>query len=206
MTLPFYLATKRKAIAEMKEMYGFGKIYLVVLNIILVVIMVSCSAQSDTMSETQTTLSSDDANQQSVETPVTEVVPVQSPVSVVATPEVVSSGPGLAMFKGRLIVKVSQKPLPKTAFYLAPATGEGKNEVPPAFSGSQQDTIQGFTDDNGNFVIGNIPPGNYYVFIWAPLNWILLTKADQTENGMPYLLVFQADQELNIGEQFVNWP
>lgn len=130
-----------------------------------------------------------------------------SPVSpLLVQSNTVDSSEHYALIQGKFVIKATGKPLAKTAYYLTPGVGDNKDEVPPVFSGNEPNNIQGFTDDNGAFVLDEISPGVYYVFIWAPLNWILLSETDMNGVDKPIPFHLQAGQVTDLGEFAVSWP
>jgi hypothetical protein len=125
--------------------------------------------------------------------------PTPTPAPTLARP-----APGEAAIQGKLIVTGTQQPLSETVFYLTPGIGEQGDEPPVALGAIQAQDIQGRTEMDGSFVLTDVPPGNYYMVIWAPLNWSILPEPDQDET--PRLLELEAGQTLNLGEMVIIWP
>ncbi len=142
--------------------------------------------------------------------PVSTVSTQNSPISPLpaptATKVVLHPSAGKSAIQGRIIIKTTGGPLVGTALYLTPGVGENKNEVPPAFSGAREDNFQGFTDDNGYFVINEVPSGAYYIFVWAPLNWILVSDDTTVDGSQPMQFNLQPDQVLDLTEIVLDWP
>lgn len=137
--------------------------------------------------------------------------PLSSPIVPTTPPEPTPTAPapaeGQAAIYGTLIVNDGRNtPLIETPLYLTPGIGENKDELPPLLVGVQEGDIRGFTDKQGHFAINNIPPGTYYLIIWAPLSWIPYHKVVGPEQMELILITLEADQTLALGEQIINWP
>ena len=93
-----------------------------------------------------------------------------------------------------------------TAFYLSPATGSEEENVPKTFVGPLKENgdIEGRTEDNGNVFLSDIPPGNYYLVVWAPYNWNIAETAEK--NLTPLLIKLEQDEKLELGVIYVSWP
>jgi len=134
--------------------------------------------------------------------------PLPTPASDVAppTPEVPKPEPGIAAVVGMLYTYAGHGPIPGTTFYLTPAQGEDEVRPPTVLTGPQAEAgdISGISDDGGWISVNNIPPGNYYLAVWAPYNWIIadVSHVDHT----PRLITLEADQQLNLGRIDVAWP
>jgi hypothetical protein len=96
--------------------------------------------------------------------------------------------------------------LPGTQAYLTPGWDDDQRSLPAAFVGPQPEKgdILFFSDNVGNFSIKNIPPGNYYLVVWAPLNWVV-AQISETE-AIPLLLEIKPDQRVNLGIVYLAWP
>ncbi len=129
-------------------------------------------------------------------------MPTQAPSApIVPIPEV-----GKAAVSGILYNLASSSPIPGTVFYLTPATGEGKKDPPLVFVGPQKEKgdIQGMSDAQGRVLLNNIPPGNYYLAVWAPYKWILAVQSATDET--PRLIVLKPDQVADLGDLSLYWP
>ena len=65
--------------------------------------------------------------------------------------------------------------------------------------------IRGFTDSAGMINVFNIPPGKYYIIVWAPpYNWepVVVSPGDP----IPLLIELEADENLAIDTFYVSWP
>lgn len=95
--------------------------------------------------------------------------------------------------------------IPGTVFYITPAAGD-TNEPPSLFLGPRMGSgeVRGVSDDMGRFVLTNVPPGKYYLAVWAPYNWILAVNS--LDDLTPRLLILEADQAYELGIVYVPWP
>ena len=64
--------------------------------------------------------------------------------------------------------------------------------------------IFGFSDDQGKFILNNIPPGDYFVAVWAPLNWILAANSPTDET--PRLISLGSNESIALGIINFPWP
>jgi hypothetical protein len=69
---------------------------------------------------------------------------------------------------------------------------------------AEQGDILGFTDETGEFALSDIPPGNYYLAVWAPYNWILVPES--STDSTPRLITLEPDERLNLGVVYLSWP
>lgn len=94
-----------------------------------------------------------------------------------------------------------------TTFYLTPAIGEDKRQIPPFLYGpdtNQGDIISITADDTGFFALDNVPPGNYFIVVWAPLNWIP-AEVSPTVNQARIVEVTEGGQNA-LGVLYLAWP
>ena len=136
--------------------------------------------------------------------------PIESPLPTPAPPEptrvIVDPEPGAAAFQGAIFAASSNGPIGGTQFYLTRAVGLEENFVPPVLGGPRDVDIEGMTELDGSFALTNVPPGKYYMVIWAPLNWILLNDMAGIGDELPILLELEADKTEDIGVMTINWP
>jgi hypothetical protein len=133
--------------------------------------------------------------------------PLNSPVPTPQpTPTISKPAAGQAAIRGALSSNITQRPIGETLFYLTPGLGEQGDLFPPLLAGPQENDIQGYTDKQGWFTLSNVPPGTYYLIIWAPLSWTPLSYIDGASVGEPILLDLQPDQTLDLGEIITRWP
>jgi hypothetical protein len=113
---------------------------------------------------------------------------------------------GLASLSGLLFAYPGRIKLADTVFYLTPAMGDN-NDVPVVFTGPDPEVgdITGRTDENGEFVLNDIPPGNFYLVVWSPQNWSLaVTSTDPST--IPLLISLTPSQSLDLGVIQTEWP
>jgi hypothetical protein len=94
-----------------------------------------------------------------------------------------------------------------TIFYLLPAIGDDNRQIPPIISGpdiARGDRIAQTTDDKGQFFLNDIAPGNYFIVVWAPNNWIP-AEVSQTEQ-MPRLVEVTEGRHNALGVLYLVWP
>lgn len=113
---------------------------------------------------------------------------------------------GFAAVSGMLYSYVGQRVIPGTQFYLTPALGEDKRSVPMMITGPEDGlgNIVSMTDEQGSFALDRVPPGNYYLVIWAPLNWVLAETSQQDQT--PRLIELAEGQSLPLGLVVASWP
>jgi len=91
-------------------------------------------------------------------------------------------------------------------FYLTQAVGNSNSEIPTWLIGPEVEKgdIRGWTDTQGQFALNNIPPGKYYLIVWAPYDWIPAVKSDNDPS--PLLIELSASQRQILGIVYVPWP
>ncbi len=111
--------------------------------------------------------------------------------------------PGKAAISGSLVLLNSGSALPGVAFYLTPAVGDLKNEVPPLLLGPNPNSgdVVGLSDEKGNFRLDNIPPGNYFLVINF-FNSLPLAQST-TEDATPLFIMLNEGQSLALGAVYV---
>ena len=138
---------------------------------------------------------------QPIESPITTpfVSPHSSPL---APPDAPASSANMASISGVLYSTGMADVIRKTAFYLIPARDGG---FPPILNPSAQaENILGISDENGQFAVKDIPPGKYYLVVWAPYDWVPAQISGQDPTSL--LLQLQPDQRLPLGVVAVPWP
>ena len=114
--------------------------------------------------------------------------------------------PGKASVSGLLFSFTSRIIIPETHAYFTPSLGEN-NEVPPAFTGPRTDLgdFDFRSDTAGNFELDNIPPGSYFLIVWAPYSWIPVINPEKDQVN-PVLFTFEADKQYPLGVLELAWP
>jgi hypothetical protein len=113
---------------------------------------------------------------------------------------------GKASISGTLYSFTIFRVIPKTFFYLTKATGANNRDLPPAFIGPEQSRgdIIGTSDEKGQFFMTNIPPGNYFLVVSAPLRWSFAVVSDK--DFAPLLIELSSNQKQPLGIIYVSWP
>lgn len=114
--------------------------------------------------------------------------------------------PGASSMSGLLYSYTIHRVIPQTLVYLTPATGPKGTSVPPLLIGPEEDTgdIIMTTDDQGRIYQDDIPPGNYYLIVWAPYNWTIVEASPVVQR--PRLVALKEGDLEVLGVLFVSWP
>ncbi len=114
--------------------------------------------------------------------------------------------PSKASISGTVFSYTINRLIPGTLFYLTPATGPDHRSVPEIIAGPEdgKGDIRGTTDGKGQFVLNNVPPGNYYLILWAPYDWILAENS--REDTSPRLIELGANEKHQLGMVYAPWP
>lgn len=117
-----------------------------------------------------------------------------------------SLAPGLGCLTGRALTIGTGAGIPGTTFYLAPALGDDKPHPPVMYAGPDPDQghVPGRTGPQGEIDLRDVPPGRYYLAMWAPYDWVLAVVAREDET--PLLITIDADICLELGEVWFPWP
>lgn len=111
---------------------------------------------------------------------------------------------GKASISGLLYSFTGKGPIPSTLYYLTPAREPGT--LPNILVGPREENgdIRGISDEKGRIFLNNIPPGNYYLVVWAPYNWIFAVESEVDTS--PRLITLEPNQRLNLGLVYLAWP
>ncbi len=114
---------------------------------------------------------------------------------------------GKASISGLVYSYTSGQTVLKTLFYLTPAVGPDKTQMPALLVGPEASNgdLQGETDEHGQITLNDIPPGNYYLIVWAPpYSW---SEAQlSADDHAPRLIKLSPKQSLPLGIVYVSWP
>lgn len=94
-----------------------------------------------------------------------------------------------------------------TVFYLTPAIQDGDRFLAPTiYVGPKVENgdVTSQTAITGQFSVANIPPGVYYLAVWAPYDWILAFPDQNAQS--PLQIRVDAGDQLDLGALFVPWP
>ncbi len=98
------------------------------------------------------------------------------------------------------------KVIPETSFYLVFVPEDSNLEPPVVLPGPRPELgdIRGVSDDRGRITLNDVPPGRYYLAVWAPYNWILAVESPT--NLTPRVIVLEPNQRKVLGIIYVPWP
>ena len=134
--------------------------------------------------------------------------PFVSPFDSPLAPEAPPAAAGMATLSGQLFNTTGQSVIPGTAFYLVPAqpAPDAGNDLVLVLKGPDVTAgdVVGKSDDQGNFTLTDVPPGDYYLAVWAPYNWLPI-PAD-AEDTMPRVFQLRAGDRLDVGRLELVWP
>ncbi len=113
---------------------------------------------------------------------------------------------GKASISGTVFSYTINRLVPGTLFYLTPAAGSDHRSVPAIIIGPDEGKgdIRGTTDGKGQFVLNKVPPGNYYLVLWAPYDWVLAENSK--EDNSPRLFELAANEKQQLGMVYAPWP
>lgn len=115
---------------------------------------------------------------------------------------------GMASLSGVLYAPTVNRIIPGTQFYLTPAIEDnGQLYIPTLFAGPKADNgdIAGISNEKGQLLLDNVPPGNYYLAVWAIYNWPLAFGGATEE--LPLLITVEAGEQRDLGLLYVpEWP
>ena len=114
-------------------------------------------------------------------------------------------GPGKATVAGVLYSFTIHALVPGTLLYLTPGVGPDKRGIPPVITGPSDaaGSVRGQSNDDAQFVLTNVPPGNYYLVVSASLTWSLGVAA--IGETKPVLIEVKENQTLNLGVVYLSW-
>lgn len=115
--------------------------------------------------------------------------------------------PGMAALSAILYSPTINRIIPGTQFYLTPAIEEdGQMYIPSMFVGPKEEEgdVVGITNDKGQILIDNVPPGNYYLAVWTVYDWPLAFGA--ATDALPLLITVEAGDVQDLGLLTVAWP
>jgi hypothetical protein len=114
---------------------------------------------------------------------------------------------GMASLSGVLYSPVINRIIPGTQFYLTPAIEEGgKLFIPSLFDGPKEaeGDVAGVSNESGQLLLDDVPPGDYYLAVWTIYNWPLAFGA--VDDKLPLLITLEAGEQRDLGLLYVEWP
>lgn len=138
--------------------------------------------------------------------PGSEVLPSPSAEIPEVTPEAPIPSSGKASIAGVLYSYTALRIIRGTPFYLTRASGSDQRALPPLILGPNDriGDILGQSDAKGEFIVNDLSPGNYYLIVSAPLNWVVAESPPG--NTAPLLIELMADQQVSLGVVYLSWP
>ncbi|MBP7227998.1 MAG: hypothetical protein KA988_02730 [Longilinea sp.] len=122
------------------------------------------------------------------------------PMSELQPPAAPETAEGTASISGILYVPSQELVLTKMQFYLVAAEGDEHNLVPQILvvgGLASRGDIVSETNEKGEFLLANIPPGNYFL-VASPPNTVTLAVNSPTDMK-PLLIKLEANQRLSLG-------
>jgi len=120
-----------------------------------------------------------------------------------ATPTLI---PGMGCLIGQAVTLANRAGIPGTTYYLAPALG-GDDPYPPVmYAGPDRERghVPGISGPQGEIELRDVPPGRYYLAMWAPYDWVLAVVSP--ENEAPLLVTIEPGLCTDLGQICFPWP
>ncbi len=113
---------------------------------------------------------------------------------------------GTGCLVGRAVMVVNGAGIPGTAYYLAPALGDDGPYPPVMYAGPDRDQghLPGTSGPAGEIDLRDVPPGCYYLAMWAPYDWVLAVVSRESDE--PLLITIDADACTDLGQIWFSWP
>lgn len=124
----------------------------------------------------------------------------------IAPKEAPEPGEGKASISGVLYLFTDRRLLTATEFFLMPSLGTTEPGSLPAIVAPDPNRgdIIGTSDDTGVISINDVPPGKYYLVVWAPMNWALAqVSADETT---PLVMDLKDGSRNPLGVIYISLP
>lgn len=116
------------------------------------------------------------------------------------------SSPAVATVGGRLLRDINGtiRPMAEAKIILAPVirSANGTPVVASVDNGNKETALTTITDEKGEFIFVNVPPGTYSIVVATPIGFFLLQDVD----GRDLLLDVQGGIILNLGEIRTSLP
>lgn len=107
---------------------------------------------------------------------------------------------------GDLYSLTTQSAIRGTIVYLTPGEGPDGALPPTIYTGAQveQGDVPTTSDDQGSIVLCDVPPGTYFLVVWAPYDWLLVMESDTS--GVPRHIEVQDGEPQDLGRLELYWP
>jgi len=114
--------------------------------------------------------------------------------------------PGKASVSGILYSCNISQVIPETSFYLVFVPEDSNLEPPAVLFGPRPELgdVRGISDEKGRIMLNDVPPGRYYLAVWAPYNWILTVESPT--DLTPRVIELEPNQRKVLGIIYVPWP
>ena len=138
------------------------------------------------------------------------LIPTAAPTTVVAPSAEATATPapasGMGCIVGQAVTVVNGAGIPGTTYYLAPALGDDDPHPPVMYAGPdrEQGHVPGTSGAAGEIDLRDVPPGRYYLAIWAPYDWVLAMASSASEE--PLLITIEPDTCTELGQTWFSWP
>jgi hypothetical protein len=110
---------------------------------------------------------------------------------------------GKSSITGVLFSTTGNGPIPSTLYYLIPANQDGT--YPNILVGPvAEENLKGFSDEQGRITLKDIVPGDYYLAVWAPYNWIIAIKSEN--DTQPRVITVIPNHHEDLGLILLPWP
>jgi hypothetical protein len=132
--------------------------------------------------------------------------PTRVPGLPIAPKEAPLPAEGKASISGVLYSYTIPVVVPGTLFYLTRASGSDKRSISPIITGvhTEAGDISGMSGDEGQISLNDIPPGNYFLVVWAPYNWVPADVSPTNQSAR--LIELAAGQREPLGIVYLSWP
>lgn len=138
----------------------------------------------------QNNVTSPDTTPEAVGTPIPA-----TPLPAVDTITIPEPAADSGIITGRIVSITDSHPLTQTAVMLAQITRDGDRGMYVLNTAASPSTL---SDNNGNFVHVNIPPGEYVMVVGDPFFLHEVIKDPETLTALPYTV--EAGRVTNVGE------
>ena len=119
-------------------------------------------------------------------------------------PEAPPAPAGRGSMAGILLSSRLNRKLGGTQYYLVEAEGPNSDRLPRVVFGPQEGDVHGVTNPDGSFTIADVPPGSYFMFVSAALDWVFVGQSDAPTT--PRVFEVREDEAQSLGVVLASWP